>query len=206
MNVYKLTLSPLIALLVLLTSGCVKIWQDNLDIRTYMVEIERDQPARGAALADKLWIETVTVLPPFNVRNLILRESDVEFSTSYYTELLMSPSENFRNEFYVWLDDSEIFNEVSIAQRTGMSHRLVVNIIEFYGDKVNHAAVLRLKVTLFDEKAKGMNILLHEEYLHQVDMAAEVKGVHIDSLIRAYNEALTLILKECEQDIVDALK
>lgn len=118
----------------------------------------------------------------------------------------MSPSENFRNEFYVWLDDSEIFNEVSIAQRTGMSHRLVVNIIEFYGDKVNHAAVLRLKVTLFDEKAKGMNILLHEEYLHQVDMAAEVKGVHIDSLIRAYNEALTLILKECEQDIVDALK
>ena len=190
---------------IFLSTGCVKIWQENLDIKTYMVEVERDLPPVENSLADKLWIDTVSVLPPFNVRNLILRESDVEFSTSYYTELLMSPSENVRNEFYVWMDRSGIFKEVSIAHRSGMSHQLVVNVIEFYGDKVNRKAILRLKVTLFDEKTRGLNLLLNEEYVQQVDVAEE-GGVTIDNLIRAYNAALTQILTECEQDLVDALK
>lgn len=205
MKAFNVTIAAMAVVFVFLSTGCVKLWQENLDIKTYMVEVERDLPTVERALADKLWIDTVSVLPPFNIRNLILRESDVEFSTSYYTELLMSPSENFRNEFYVWLDRSKIFKEVSIAQRPGMSHRLVVNIIEFYGDKVTHTAVLKLKVTLFDERTKGMNILLNEEYFKQVAVGKEA-GVNVDHLIRAYNAALTQILTECEKDLVDALK
>lgn len=193
------------SVLLLLTSGCVKIWQQNLDIKTYMIEVEGNLPSQENALADKLWIDTVTVLPPFNVRNLVLRESDVEFSTSYYTELLMSPSENFRNEFFVWMDGSKVFKEVSIAQRSRMSHRLIVNITEFYGDKVNRTAVLKLKVTLFDERTKGMNILLNKEYFQRIEIADE-DGVNVDNLIRAYNTALKEILTECEADIVEVLK
>jgi len=50
-----------------------------------------------------------------------------------------------------------------------------------------------------------LNLLLNEEYVQQVDVAEE-GGVTIDNLIRAYNAALTQILTECEQDLVDALK
>lgn len=205
MKAFNLMMTALTCGLIFLPIGCVNIWQENLDIKTYMIEAERDHPPVKNALADKLWVDTVSVLPPFNVRNLILRESDVEFSSSYYTELLLSPSENFRNEFYVWMDGSEIFQEVSIVHRSGMSHRLVVNIIEFYGDKVSHNAVLRVKGTLFDEKTKGMNILLNKEYIQKVPVGEE-GGVHIDELIRAYNVALTQILTECEKDMADVLQ
>lgn len=206
MKIFKLSIPALTVVLGLLSTGCVKLWQKNLDIKTYMVEAERNLPAVESPLADKLWIDTVSVLPPSNIRNLILRESDVEYSTSYYTELLMSPSENFRNEFYVWMDRSKIFDEISIAHRSGMSHRLVVNILEFYGDKVNRTAVLRVKVTLFDERTKDLNILLNEEYLQRVDIAEEKGGIQVENLIRAYNAALTQILTEYEWDLVNVLK
>lgn len=204
MKTYKWNIPVITVVFVLMTTGCVKLWQETLDIKTYMIETERELPVVENPLADKLWIDTVSVLPPFNVRNLILRESDVEFSTSYYTELLMSPSENFRNEFYVWMDESKIFKEVSIVQRSEMSHRLIVNVVEFYGDKVNRTAVLKLKVTLFDERTKGLNILMNEEYVQRVRVDNE-EDVKVDKLIRAYNAALTQILTECEKDLMEAL-
>ena len=183
-------------------SGCVKLWQENLDIKTYMVEAHRTAPALEKSLAEKLWIDTVSVLPPSNVRNLILRKSDVEFSTSYYTELLMSPSENFRNAFYTWFSSSGIFEHVSIVERSGMSHRLVVNVIEFHGDTAAEKAVLEIKATLFDEKEKGIKILFSNDYTRTVS----VVDATAEELIRAYNKALTQILSDCEGDMVKALQ
>ena len=62
---------------ILLSTGCVKLWQKNLDIKTYMIEVRRDSNPVEKPLAEKLWIEDVNVLPPYNIRNLILRESDI---------------------------------------------------------------------------------------------------------------------------------
>jgi hypothetical protein len=49
---------------ILLSAGCVKLWQKNLDIKTYMVEAKRDSPPLEEPLAGKLWIDQVSVLPP----------------------------------------------------------------------------------------------------------------------------------------------
>lgn len=187
---------------ILLSTGCVKLWQKNIDIKTYMVEVTRDTKPLENPLADKLWIEDIHVLPPYNIRNLILRESDVEFTPSYYTELLMSPSENFRNGFYGWFSDSGIFKDVSVVDRAAMSHRLVVSVMDFYGDTVENRAVLRIKVSLFDEKTKGLRVLFSKDYLQQV----EIPEASAEELIRAYNQAFTLILTDCEKDVVAALK
>lgn len=187
---------------ILLSTGCVKLWRKNVDIRTYMVEVKRDSPPMEKPMADMLWIEDVYVLPPYNIRNLILRESDVEFAPSYYTELLMTPSENFRNGFYGWFSDSGMFKTVSVVNRAGMSHRLVVTLMEFYGDRMENKAVLRIKVSLFDEKTRGVSILLSKDYLQQI----ELSDTHAEALIRAYNTALEQILATCEKDVAAALK
>lgn len=186
----------------LLTVGCVKIWRENLDIKTYVIEAPRNLQALEKPLADKLWIDSVVVLPPYNVRNLVLRESDVEFSTSYYTELLMSPSENFRNACYTWFAESEIFSNVVLVDRAGMSHRLAVTIMQFHGDAAGSKAVLKIKATLFDEKTKGMRVLFTKDYLQEIDVA----GNDAEELIRAYNKALGQILADCEGDVVSALQ
>ena len=153
-------------------------------------------------LADKLWIDSVVVLPPYNVRNLILRESDVNYSTSYYTELLMSPSENFRNAFYTWFAESGVFSDVTLVDRAGMTHRLSVTVMQFHGDAVGKKAVLKIKATLFDEKTKGMRVLFTKDYFQQVDVAVS----NAEELIRAYNQALKQILAECEKDVVSSLR
>jgi hypothetical protein len=188
----------------LLTSGCIKLWTKSLDIKTYMVEAERDEPEAANPLAEKLWIDTVSVLPPFNVRNLILRRSDVQFETSYYTELLISPSENFRNCFFTWFADSGIFHEVSIDERRGMTHRLAVSILKFYGDTSTapEQAVLAIRTTLLGERADGVRVLLSKDYEQRIDVAEPIA----EDLMRAYNQALVLILKECETDVIAALK
>jgi uncharacterized lipoprotein YmbA len=186
----------------LLTAGCVKLWQDNLDIKTYVIEAPRNLQPLDQPLADKLWIDSVVVLPPYNVRNLILRENDVKYSTSYYTELLMSPSENFRNAFYVWFAESGIFSDVTLAERSGMSHRLVVSVLNFHGDVAAQKAVLKIKATLFDEKTKGMAVLFTKGYQQEV----KVVGSDAEELIRAYNMGLAKILADCERDVIGALQ
>ncbi|QBG46956.1 hypothetical protein EGM51_05945 [Verrucomicrobia bacterium S94] len=188
--------SVLFALLAV--NGCVKIWQDNLDIRTFMLQAER--PGGREAVADygKLWIEDVHVLPPYNVRSLTVRESDVEFSTTYYSELLMSPAENFRNLFYDWFSKSGCFNEVSISDQREMNYRLVASVMEFYGDRKSTEAVLRIKISLFGENRE---VLLHKDYAQRVHAASNAA----EDYIRAYNQAVEKILIQCEKDVVSAI-
>lgn len=189
---------------VLLLSGCVNIWQESLDIKTYMIEADRESASMKEPLANKLWIDAVTVLPPYNVRNLVLRQSDVEFAESYYSELLMAPSDNFRNAFYTWFSTSGIFRDVSLADRANMTHRLVVSVIAFYGDETEGRAVLRIKATLFDETTREMLPLFSNIYQQETPLE-DPGNLSAEQLIRAYNRALGKILKECEQDIVNSI-
>ncbi|MDF7806112.1 ABC-type transport auxiliary lipoprotein family protein [Pontiellaceae bacterium B12219] len=202
MKIMKQSISIVAAAAALCTSGCVKLWQDNLDIKTYMMDVNRDLPTAEKPLADKLWIDSVVVLPPGNSRNLILKESDVEYSMSYYSELLMSPSENFRNIFYTWIAGSGLFRDVTMADRAAMTHRLTVSVLSFHEDLVEKKAVLKIKVTLFDEHSRELSVLSSSEYEQRV----EVDGTSIDALIRAYNQAIYTILSECENDLAAALQ
>jgi hypothetical protein len=169
-----------------------------------MIEAERTAASAEKPLADKLWVDSVSVLPPYNIRNFVLRKNDVEFTTSYYTELLLSPDENFRNNFYTWFSNSGLFQHVSLSERRGISHRLVVSVLKFYGDSSGDSSsiVLEIKVTLFDEKTRGIHVLHTQNYLQQVDMPDDTA----ESLIRAYNQALQQILAECEKDIRSVLE
>jgi hypothetical protein len=188
----------------LATSGCVKLWQKTLDVKSYMIEASRDLQAAAQPLGDKLWIDAVSVLPPFNIRNLVLRKSDVEFDESFYTELLISPSENFRNNFFIWFSDSGVFQDVSILNRKGMSHRLAISVTQFYGVRMEgkEAAVLTIKATLFDERTQGLRVLFNKEYR----VEESIGDITSENLIRGYNRALVKILTDCEKDVIGALK
>ncbi len=193
---------PVVFSALLLLTGCVKIWQDTLDIRTYMMTAERDAQKRPVPMGEKLWIDHAAVLPPYNGRSLILRKDDVEFTTSYYTELLMPPAENFRNEFYKWFQASGVFQDVSVSGRDRLSHSLQVSVVEFYADTSKLEAVLTVKVSLIDEKARELRVLMNREY----KQALKIDAPDAAPLIRAYNESLKNILKACENDVVSALK
>lgn len=195
-------ISLIICASLLLSAGCVKLWQKNLDIKTYMIEVNRDAQVLEKPLANKLWIDRVTVLPPYNMRNLVIRKTDVEFMTSYYTELLISPADNFRNAFFAWFGASGIFDNVSLEERAGMTHRLKISVMDFYGNSTDHTALLKVKVSLFDEKTKGVGVLFSKDYFQQTGLAE----VNAENLILAYNAALSQVLSDCEKDVLQALK
>ena len=188
----------------LVTSGCVKIWRKSIDQKTYMLTTQRALEPIKSPLADKLWIDAVRVLPPFNVRSLILRDNDVQFETSYYSELLISPSENFQNNFYTWFSDSGIFQHVSMSGFSESSHKLSVSVIRFYGnlEEGDKKTVLSIKATLFDERADGMRVLFSKDY----DQEEAIANMSAAELIRSYNRSLSKILTACEKDVLDILK
>lgn len=187
-----------ISVVLLALTGCVKLWQDNIDIKTYMITAERTGEKASAPMAGKLWIEDVNVLPPYNIRSLTVRENDVEYSTSYYSELLMAPAENFRNIIFDWFSSSQLFKEVSVADRRNFNYRLVVTVMDFYGDKKSEEAVLRIKVSLINE---ANDVLIHQDYSQRVKAAA----LTAEDYIRAYNEAIGAILVESEKDVAAAI-
>ena len=187
---------------VCLLSGCVKLWQKNIDIKTYMIQVEREAEPLEIPLGKKLWIEDVQVQHPYDIRSLITRKNDVEFTTSYYSELLMSPSENFRNGFFNWIDESGMFEFVTVSDRKGGSHRLVATVTDFYGDLSAKQVVLKIKISLLDEKSPETNVLLHQDYQQRVDLSAD----DAESFIRGYNKAFGLILQAFEEDARKVLK
>jgi uncharacterized lipoprotein YmbA len=199
----RMTLWVVVAAM-LMTSGCIKIWRKSVDQKTYMLTTQREADPIKSPLADKLWIDNVSVLPPFNVRSLILRDSDVQFETSYYSELLISPSENFRNNFYTWFSESGLFQHVSMSSFKDSSHKLSVSVIRFYGNLAagDQKTVLSIKATLFDERADGMRVLFSKDYLQE----EAVSNMTAPELIRSYNRSLTQILTACEKDILEAVK
>lgn len=202
MRMRNLVLAGLVIATLVIAPGCVKLWQKSLDIKTYMVQVERHGPSRSVTQPRKLWIDDVAVLPPYNTRNLVLRKSDVEFDSSYYAELLISPADNFRNNIYIWFAASRLFEDVTMTERSRMAYRLVATVLKFYGDMEEGQAVLKFKISLIDEQSKqGIAVLLNKDYEQRVS----VEEFSADDLIRAYNQALSLILTECEADIANVL-
>lgn len=203
MRIRNHALAGIVMATLLVAPGCVKLWQKNLDIKTYMVQVERPGSPNAYTQKGKLWIDDVAVLPPYNARNLVLRKSDVEYDASYYSELLIPPADNFRNAIYEWFAASHLFTESTLAERSRMSYRLAATVMRFYGDLEAGQAVLQLKISLIDEQTKSSAVvLLNKDYEQRV----AVEEFSADDLIRAYDKALSLILAACETDIVDTLE
>ncbi|MDF7822504.1 ABC-type transport auxiliary lipoprotein family protein [Pontiellaceae bacterium B12227] len=198
----RIILSMALLISAFMLNGCVKLWQKTIDIQTYMIRVERTAAPLETSSGKKLWIDEVYVQPPFNVRSLVTRENEVKFTTSYYSELLMSPSENFQNGFFNWLSASGMFDWVTITDRKDMSHRLVITVTDFYGDVPGKQVVLRIKLSLLDEISSENKVLLHKDYERKVSVA---QG-DADGYILAYNEAFAEILREFEKDAVSALQ
>lgn len=202
MNTWRHTLYGPVIAVTLLSCGCVKLWRKNPDISCYMLQSERTAAPAESPLGDRLWIDPVTVVPPYNGRSLVTRENKEEFALSYYSELLLLPAENFRNAFYSWFAASGLFKTVSISERAGRSHRLAVTVEAFYADRETSEAVLEMRVALLDEQTRGLQVVFAKEYRRRIPLDT----LNARTLIRGYNEALAQILAACEQDAADVLK
>ncbi len=184
-------------------SGCIGLNSEHPAIGTYMLEVVRPDHGVRDAAADKLMVDTVEVLAPFDTQNLILRENDVTFTSSYYNRLILLPSENFRNALYSWFSDSGLFGEVVIDELGGASHRMVVTVQDFYGDLQANEAVLRMNMSLIDRTNMNVRRVISNRTYEQ---RAPVADFTAEDLVRAYNEALAAICTACEADLAEALK
>lgn len=198
---------PLFLACILLLTGCVKLWREHIEQKTYLLSVERTLPVHGTATGGVLWIDRVNTLPPFNVRSFIIKKGGSEYVSSYYTELLISPSENVRNMFYNWFSASGLFDETTMHDRSTMTHRLSVSLIEMYGDDSAggpRRAVVALKVAVFGQSGGMDNVLLNKTYRQEVETLAREDAAEAD--MEALNKAFQLILEACEADIAKVLQ
>jgi len=194
---------PLLIAGLLLGSGCLGLWQREIEFSSFLIEAPRSGAPAEKAVASKLWIGDVTVLPPFNVRNFILRRSDVEYSATYRSELLMTPSANFRNVLYRWYSESGLFGEVAFKSRLDAALSLFVSVTDFHGDIAEGKAVIEMHFILVDERGDSTGKVLFAKTYREEE---PVKSMEAADLVRAYDRALSRIMAASEKDVVAALE
>lgn len=185
-----------------LLSGCIQLWQEALDIRTYLLSVERNIPPVEKPMAALLEVERVVVLPPFNSRNLIIRTSEAEYAPSYYSEFLVTPEENVRSVVFNWFAQSGLFTETVLQSRRKKAFRLAVTVLEMAVDARKEAApetVLSMQVALVDGRpGQGERVLMSKKYT----CASVVASVEPEPVIQSWSQSLQEILTACEADLI----
>ena len=184
----------------LATGGCLGHLGGDIQFQSFMMEAPRTGAPAKKPLATRLRIDSVTVLPPFNTRNFVLRENDVEFSTTYRTELLIGLDSNIRNIFFRWFSASGLFGEVDFRNRSGPGYSLAVSVADFHADTTAKKAVVELHVALIGERDE--KVLLAKTYRGE----DPVQSMDAPSLVRAYDRLLVRLLRQIEDDVANALK
>lgn len=205
MNIKRYVATGILTLGCLVLCGCVKLWRGPVEQKTYLLDAVRTAERFSAPKAGRLFVDRVHALPPFDTRSLITKRSASEYESSFYHELLISPSDNIRNICFNWFAESGLFEETSMTDRKGMTHRLSVSLLEMYGDDSAGAprkAVVALRVSLIS-RADGVDqVLVNKSYRESVPCSGS--GAEAD--MRAFQDAFRLILERCETDFVGALE
>jgi hypothetical protein len=187
---------------VLLAAGCVNIGQKAHVVTTYMLSAERDIPPVAAPLGGHLGFDRVIALAPYGSRTFTIQRSETTFDSTYYDELLVSPTENLHAIFVQWFSESGLFESSSVSRTSSDQMRMEVLLERLLIDQTVVAqpqAVLGLTISL-----RGVDgAMIHtESYQRRIDLE---RG-EINEAVAGWNTGLIEILHELERDLIKAME
>jgi ABC-type uncharacterized transport system auxiliary subunit len=167
----------------------------------FMLEAHRPVNPRTPRDSATLRVHPLTIAAPFEGRNFVYRNTDLNYESDFYHEFLVAPRALLTEQVRRWLQDSGLFRAVlAPASKEDATHSLEGHVTELYGDfRAPKApkAVVAIHFLLVRDGISAPNIVLEKAYRREV--AADDRTA--EALARAWSKALTEILTALEQDL-----
>ena len=149
-----------------------------------------------------LQVNRAYVVAPFHEKPLVYRLGEHEYTSDYYNEFLVSPSQMVTQLTVDWLRRSGDWPLVHSGQLSIASHLLDLNLLQLHGDyrqKDKQTAVVRLRATLtaVDAEDGSQRVVFEKDY----EAEKAIADRKADTLITGLNGALGECLKQLGQDL-----
>jgi len=196
MNSKVMTLRSFMILSMLL-SGC------GYNRRNFVLEVSRDRPQQEISKDVILDVQSFNVDTAFSNRSLVYRKKQSEYETDFYNQFLIRPEDMITEKTRSWLSESGLFELVlEPGSYIDASHVLEGNIITLYGDfRDKSSPKATMKIRFFLIKLSGKSVVFAKTY----ETISESNERTAESLVEAFDNCLTNILSDLEEDLREQL-
>jgi len=196
MNSKVMTLCNLMILSMVL-SGCA------YNRRNFVLEVSRDRPQQEISKDVVLDVQSFNVDTAFSNRSLVYRKNQSEYETDFYNQFLTRPDDMITEKTRSWLSESGLFELVlEPGSHIDASHVLEGNIITLYGDfRDKSSPKATMKIRFFLIKLSGKSVVFAKTY----ETTSESNKRTAESLVEAFDNCLTNILSDLEEDLREHL-
>ncbi|MHC4693862.1 MAG: ABC-type transport auxiliary lipoprotein family protein [Planctomycetota bacterium] len=185
----------------MILSGCGS--RAALNQRNFILEASRNRPQQKTGKNIVLSVQNFHADMTFSNKNLVYRKGPSEYETDFYNQFLISPSDMITEKTRSWLSESGLFKLVlepgSYADAT---HSLEGNILALYGDfRDKSSPKATMKIRFFMLKLSEKSVVFAKTY----EVESKVSDRTAESLIEAFEDCLTNILSDLEEDLQELL-
>ncbi len=196
----------------LVTTGCLSLGlaQEPPTKHQYILAAVSRPPADGSGTAAAeaaatdlplLQVNKAFVAAPYHEKSLVYRIGDNEYTTDYYQEFLVSPSQMITELTVDWLRTSGAWPRVHHAGAATAGRVLDLTVLALYGDyrqADSQQVVVHLR-TAFSSVDTDDNIrsLLEKDYVARVN----IKDRQARTLVAGMNRALEQVLGKLAADL-----
>ena len=170
--------------------------------RTYLLE-PVVPPAAGVQKPGTLRIGALAVAAPFRGRQLVYRSDELSYEADFYSEFFVAPAAMLSEATARALGSANLFKRVIPPGAAPEDGDYVLDgfVNELYGDARDPAKpAAALSITYYLSvlnPASGPSVIWSREYRQRVP----ISGTNPDSVVRAWNTALTSILADLARDL-----
>lgn len=189
---------------IFLLSGCLRLEKPYPQKSAYSLESSHAAVAQQPLSSRILQIGKFDSAPAYRSKAFIYRTSEQTWQDDYYHEFFTQPAAMLTEQCRRWLQASGLFGQINQSGYPPATDLLQGRIVALYGDyRPGHSpmAVLELRLTLIDETQTPAKTVLNQFYSRHLPLAEK----NPDSLVKAWNEALTDILGEFENQLQQTL-
>ena len=185
-----------------LTSGCAGLKRAYPDKEKFAFETHRNAEKVTTFTNHVLAVRTFSPAPIHKGSEFVYRKGNNEYISDYYRLFFSSPEALIAAQTAQWISSSGLFGDVvPLSSRIAPDLVLEGSLTALYGDlsdRIHPRAVLGLDLLLVDE-ARGMSrIVFHKSFRQDIPL----KDATPTCLMDGWNQALTLILSDLEQHLL----
>jgi cholesterol transport system auxiliary component len=159
----------------------------------------------ASAAMPALRVRRLQVANPYAGTAFVYRTPGGAFRTDYYNGFIAPPAELLTGALVDWLSRAGGFATVTDAASTVPARYVLEgNVTALFGDYTDRKApkaVIRIKIFVLDEQARGSRLAFHKEY----EASAAIQPASVPSLVDGWNKALRSVLEQVQADLPSRL-
>ncbi|MHC5083404.1 MAG: hypothetical protein ACYTET_05640 [Planctomycetota bacterium] len=192
-------------LCVMLAAGCLQ--RDALVKEQYLIQAET--PKAQGELVDEAIVTVIpfSISPMFQSNGFVYRVGPSKYTTDFYNEYVIAPSQMMSGQTHNWLIASG-FKVVPATSHAEPEYLVEGNIRQLYADlrdKADPQAVLEIFFTVIKPERKENELVFAKTYAETVKMKEVTPGYYVEAMEECLSEVLGDLTKDLKATRIEIL-